>query len=105
MKEVIGQMASPASGEKDPNGEPKCRGIADVLKSFVFLLERGDNDHLKESVASELQHISEEPEIVDRADGKFLIALLTAQYYAKQSSSSQPGLRVNRVYSTMLITD
>lgn len=63
--------SSSQEGEKDPDGKPKHRSIADVLKSFVVLLERGNSVHLKESVASELQHIADEAELVDRADGKF----------------------------------
>jgi len=68
LSEVIGQMASPADGEKDPDGRPKYRGIADTLRSFVVLLENGNTAHLKDSVASELQHIADGAELVDRAD-------------------------------------
>ena len=64
-------MASPADGEKDPDGAPKFRGIADTLKSFVVLLEKGNTDHLRDAVANELQHIADGAELVDRADGKW----------------------------------
>ncbi|XP_003738058.1 uncharacterized protein LOC100908392 [Galendromus occidentalis] len=69
LKEVIGQMASSSTdGVKDPDDRPIYRSIADVLRSFAVLIEKGNTAHLKEAVASELQHIAEEAELLDRAD-------------------------------------
>lgn len=78
LNEVLGEMAVPHSNNNDlesvNSAEVKAKtaavkGITSVLSGLVDLIKDEQKPHILDAIKNELQHIADDGELLDRADG------------------------------------
>lgn len=92
MNEVLREMVpSHENGSNEGTNEshPEIqdtppRGISGVLRGLVELISDGKKTHIVDAVKNELQHIAEDGELLDRADGEVIQFFYTFSFLSRR---------------------